>query len=348
MSGISQRMNGVYQGVVALLGVSMMVVSTAPLDAAEALQWKFSAGDAQSLVLKEDNDIAVNLNGIEVAAEFGLALFLTREVKSVDSDGNAVLDQHVDRIIVDLFTPFTGEFKYDSQSEETPESPMWQFIGPVFENLIGQTIVTKVTPNGEMVDFQLPEKLVKAMAALEENEGEGDDDDGDGRRGGGGPPGQMMAILFGGGLSEATIRDLVSQTIIVLPENGTDASWKSTTVTPMQPIGQRSTTFNYQRTDADDGSVEIAFDTDVGFELAELEDIDVELEITESEGSGTIAFDANTGRATGMKRTQFVVFEGIIGGSQDILQEVSTSTVLAETASPGVDPEADNETGSAE
>jgi hypothetical protein len=316
---------GMLAALIACLGVT-------EVQAGKALKWKFKPGEKlnYALVRKESNNI--NAGGVEFEIQMKQIMDLNWNVKSVAADGTAEIAQTIDRIQLKMNTPFTGDFAYDSKSEEEPEGQIWQMLGPFMEGMVGQEFTMKVAPNGEVSDITLPEKLVTVIKEQAEG-GEG---------GGGGGRSMMM----GGGFSESMIKELISRAVTRLPA-GSDDKWVQEIKTEMGPLGTQVTAVEYAYTGPEKFSNEefpaiaklgknlekIGVATKISMEAAEEEgDLDIEMELTEQEGSGTVYFDADAGRAVFSKLEQKMTMEGDFMGNEFVRDNTAEVVMVMGTS----------------
>lgn len=186
--------------------------------------------------------------------------------------------------------------------------------------MLGQTFSMKVSPAGKVTDIKLPEKLSKAFADQQGGGG--------GRRGLGG----MM-----GGFSESGVKEMIQKAVLPLPEKpvAADAKWNQTFETAMPGAGKQKTevTYSYSGSEQQEGkSLEkIASKIQLTFEPAENSQVDVE--ITEQEGSATIYFDTASGRTIKATGKQKMTME-IAAPNREITREVTETNSIRQGKSP--------------
>lgn len=316
-----------WMGALLVAGAALGLGSAAE---AKELKWKFKEGDKVNYALRQKGDMNINAGGVELEIKTLQIMDLTWTVKAVGSDGTAELTQTVDRMQMKLSTPFTGDFEYDSKNETPPEGQVWQMLGPFMEGMLGQEFTMKISPAGVVSDIVLPAKLTEAMAA----QGEG----------GGGGRGMMM----GGGFSEESIKELVARAVINFPAGAVSGPWEQKVETKMGPLGTQVTTISYKL----DGEGEaagtkcdkIAMTTELTLEPAaeaegeESEDApDIEMEITEQEGSGSVLFDSAAGRTLQADTVQTMTMEGDFMGNE-FIQERELVTLMVMGTSDALPP----------
>ncbi len=285
--------------------VLVYLTGAAHVRAEQSLQWKFKAGDKINYVLEQGGDINVNASGVEFDVMLNQTMDTTWNVASVAADGTADIGLTVDRLQLMMNTPFTGEFKYDSKDGKEGEGQVWQMIGPYVKNIIGEQISLKMKPTGEVLEVKLPDKLVEALSS--------------GRGGGGGGARSMM---MGGGFGAETVKELIGQAIVRLPAEAVadNATWQANYETKMGPIGTQKSTFNYSyqgmQKKAAKELAKIGLSTELTFEPAQNEELDMEMEMTEQSGSGSVLFDPEAGRTVESTAKQKVVMEGDFMGNE--------------------------------
>lgn len=304
----------------ALTAVVVVVASAAAARAEQALAWKFKVGDKAQYVLVQESNILIDANGVEFDVEMNQTLDLTWTVKSVADDGTAELVQTVDRVIMKMATPFTGEFSYDSASGQDGEGQVWEMMGPLIKGMVGAEFTMKVTPAGEVTDIELPQGLGRALRG-----------GGRGGRGGG-----FSAMMMGGGFSEESIKEIIQRSFVLLPSGAAadGAQWSQTFVANMGPLGKQTTAIQYTLEGCDEatGLVRIGSTTELSMEAPENADFDIVMELTEQDGKGFVLFDAEAGRAVESRHEQSLVIEGEFQGNEIIQERESRTTVKLGTS----------------
>lgn len=314
----------------ALVAVAAAVCLSAATASAKTLRWKFKAGDKMQYSLSNKSINEIDAGGFQLTASVKMIFDLGWTVENVASDGTASLAQNVDRLQLrlQLPPPIDIDFQYDSKSTETPEGQIWERMGPMLEALKGGKFTLKVSPTGEIAELKVPEALAKVIEDQKAEAAEG---------GGGGGGGGGFFQMLGVGLSEETIKSLMSQALCSLPKDDAAASagWDYTDAMEMGPIGTMKTKYKYTTggsEQADGKSVEkINATSEVTFEPKEEgdSDVDVFLELADQSGKGSVLFDAAAGRAVSSTFEQKVTMEGDFMGNE--FERTNTQTTILVT-----------------
>ncbi len=119
------------------------------------LRWHFQEGASYKgrTVFRVKNEIK-GPKGTFVT-EIHQDLQMTVRVRSVASDGSAVLEETVDRIVLRIVVP-GGGFTYDSDKGDMPAEPAVQQTVAALKPLVGATAVAKVDARGTVLERKLP------------------------------------------------------------------------------------------------------------------------------------------------------------------------------------------------
>lgn len=309
------------------LVVALVAANTARAD--KTLKWKFKEGDKANYALKQKADILIDANGVEFDIKVGQIMDLTWNVKSVASDGTVELGQTVDRVQLKMSTPFTGEFVYDSKDEaNAPTGEIWDRMGGPIKALVGGEFQIKLKANGKVEEIKLPEKLAELLKE---------------QSGGGG----AQAMMMGGGLfSESAIKQVIEQSILTLPDAGVadGATWNKHLENKLGPIGTQKfdTTLTLAGVEKRGAAelTKIDTKTEMKFEPNPDSDADIEMEVTEQSGKGSVLFDAEKGRVIESSNEQKMTLEGDFMGNE-FAQEITLTLLLVQGTSDDLpkDPE---------
>jgi hypothetical protein len=146
------------------LTLVLMLASSAR--AADPLTWTFTPGAKHRYRLTQDMTTSIDLGpGGEVDAKTSQVLDLTWTVAEVNDDGNAVLKQKIDRIQLTMDAPGAGgEVTFDSQSPDEPQG-FAAMIAPLLKETVRSECTLTMTPRGKVVGVDIPESLVRTLAA---------------------------------------------------------------------------------------------------------------------------------------------------------------------------------------
>jgi Family of unknown function (DUF6263) len=305
--------------VAALATLALFCTTTARAD--NTLRWKFKAGETLNYVMDRQTDMKIDLSGSLIEIKSGMTFDTTWKVKSVADDGTAELEQTVDRIQMKMDSPLGGGLDYDSKKPGSGQGQAWEMIGPTIEAIVGQTFTLKATATGQVSDIKLPEKLAEHLGKQADGAGGGG-----GRRRGGGGMGGMM-----GGLNESSIREMITRSIVPLPEKpvSPDVNWTQNFEEKMMGAGVKKTEVTYSTSEkmSSDGHEiqKIAAKSDITFEPAEESQVDIEIE--EQEGDMAIYFDVKAGRTLKAEGNQKQVI-AITAPNREITQEVEEKVTV--------------------
>ena len=125
------------------------------------LKWKFQQGQKLNLQLAQDMTIAIAVQGQAINQKIQMGMDLAWDVKQVDSQGVATIDQKFSRIRMTMEMPF-GKLQVDTNNEEHegPAAQIAEQLKPLTEGVITQ----KLSPSGEVLEVKLDEKATAALA----------------------------------------------------------------------------------------------------------------------------------------------------------------------------------------
>lgn len=126
------------------------------------LKWKFQQGQKLNLQLAQDMTISIAVQGQAINQKIQMGMDLVWDVKQVDSQGVATIDQKFTRIRMTMEMPF-GKLQVDTNAEnaEGPAAQIAQQLKPLTEG----TITQKLSPSGQVLEVKLDEKATEALAA---------------------------------------------------------------------------------------------------------------------------------------------------------------------------------------
>lgn len=308
-----------------IVALTLVLATASTAQAAKQLRWKFKEGEKLPYALAQRANILIDANGIEIDIKIRQSMDVTWTVKSVASDGTAEISQKVDRVQLKMSTPFTGEVGYDSQKpDEKPGPEIWDRLGKPIEAMLGGEFTIKITPTGKVTELVMPESLLEALKS----------------QGGGGGQGMMMS---GGMFTESTIRQTIEQAVTLLPEEAAKEGtvWERE-LENKTPIGTQkiAVTYSYGGSEQKDGKTleKINAKNELTFVPNEDSEVDIEMEISEQEGTGEIFFDAEAGKTINAKNKQTLTMEGDFMGNE-FAQEIEMTLLLAQGTSDNLPPE---------
>jgi hypothetical protein len=217
--------------------------------------------------MKMTMDVAGKLQTIDM----NQTMDMQWKIADVDSaNGDANMAQTVERMRMNSDGGPIGTIKYDSASGEAPSTPYGRALADVFKKLIGQEFGVHMKATGKIDEVTVPESLVASL---------------------------KQSGTAGNALDEATLKQLMTQSAITLPENPIRQgdSWDSVQQVEMAfgtvNVNSRLT---YQGIDPGTGHAKIGMVPNIT--LTPKQGATVDLTLTRTEGTGVILFDAGRGR----------------------------------------------------
>lgn len=192
--------------------LALLVLLAGATDArsAEPLRWKFAKGQVHNYTVSQTMKTKSEINGQTVETSSTQKMTMTWEVKDVDAQGNASMEQTIRRVVMEVGSP-QGKVGVDTESKEAPEGPAAQ-LKTMFGALVGTPIKVKMTPRGEFSDVVIDPKMFETFKNM------------------GGPMGNMF--------NEKALKEMTTQATLVLPEKALAKgdSWNSSKKLEL-PIG---------------------------------------------------------------------------------------------------------------
>lgn len=238
------------------LGITVVAVwlsLAAPAFSQVEFRWKFREGDTKNMEMTQE--IVHELNGKRT--ETAQTLWLRWHVKKVDEKGLADVEQSVRRMKMAV----DSQVVIDTDDPEPQENDTP--IAARLRSLMRVRFIAETTPRGEIIDVQFdPEVLDRLRDQL--------------------------------GLNETTVRQTFTQESLLFPGRPLDvgATWSSTAVTPIEGIGEITTTTTYQYVGDDtiDGAKLSKFKVTPAFQINE-----TARALVRQEGDSTLWFDRERG-----------------------------------------------------
>lgn len=249
---------------------------TAACPAAEPLRWKFAAGDTSSYVtaLKIDMSVSAKTGDVQVATE--QIMDITWRIEEVTPDGDAKIRQHVERIRLKMSLTGSETVAYDTAVGDIPKGLATKFTRILDAMTDGDFVIT-MTPRGEVIAAQAPQKLLEELKFSPDPNAMGDLSTPDG------------------------IRGLIMQSLITLPESGLEPgnAWQSQ-AKMKNPLGgvdpQVVTTYTFAGTKDVDGQPFAAIKMSPKVMDATDQEGQYQLEVKDQKSDGEFLFDRDRGR----------------------------------------------------
>jgi hypothetical protein len=143
----------------------ILAASTQSTRASESPRWNFEPGDSQRYRMAQAMAMTTDLDdgGRKTHAIMNTIDF-TGTVDSVRDDGAAAIKQKVDRVRISIADSGKRALAYDSQLEDQPRGfPATSAL--LLRALTDAEFTVTMTPRGKIEDVEIPEAVVKAIAA---------------------------------------------------------------------------------------------------------------------------------------------------------------------------------------
>jgi len=241
------------------------------LSAQEQLAWRFTPGESLNYIVNQNMEMSMDVASKKQTIVMNQTMEMRWKIADVDpGSGDVNMAQSVERVQMDSQGGPIGTIKFDSASGEVPETPYGRAMAEVFKKLIGEEFSVRMKSTGKIDQVTVPSSLI---AALKQNG------------------------TTGSALDEATLKQLMTQSAITLPEKPIQPNdtWDSVQQVEM-PIGTMTvqSKLTYQGIDARTGYAKIGMIPTIS--LTPKQGAPVNLTLTKTEGTGLLLFDAARGR----------------------------------------------------
>ena len=251
--------------------IIVLAGGTSIASAQEQLSWRFTPGESLNYVVQQNMVMTMDAAGKQQIIEMHQTMDMRWKIADVDAgSGDVNMSQTVERMRMTSEGGPIGAVNYDSASNEVPGTPYGRALADVFKKLIGQEFGVHMKSTGKIVEVAVPESLVASL---------------------------KQSGTTGNALDEATLKQLMTQSAITLPEKPIQPndSWDSVQQVEMAfgtvIVKSRLT---YQGIDPDTGYAKIGIIPSIS--VAPKQGATVDLTLTGTEGTGVLLFDAARGR----------------------------------------------------
>lgn len=269
--------------------VALSVPASLCRAADEPIRWKFTAGEVLDFELNQDMIMNIQAGPAQqMSTTAQQSMNMHWNIKSVDGEGNALIEQRFDRIQLKMTVPGGQGLVYDTDSEE-PATGMAAMIAPTMEAMTAGSFTFKMTPRGEVSDVQFSEELKNAVKN--------------------GPGGEA------GGIEQ--FKSMVSQVAFTLPENAPKPgdTWKTTIAVNNPAGGSQSveTTYTFDGTREADGTTFAVIKPSMNMQLAK--NAMMEMKMKEQKTDGEVLFDLQAGRLHSMSVNLNITMDMVAQGA---------------------------------
>jgi hypothetical protein len=310
------------------LGLPFVIATVAAASAhsQEPLRWKFKAGER--LAYDSAQDMTIDVAGVQ-GGNFQMRteqqLNLIWDVVSVDEQGNARIQQKLDRVRLKMTGPAAGQqvaegvkknetVEYDSQAKDPPIGGA-AMAAAMFEPMMKENFELTVTPRGEVKDVKVPPAVLELVKRNPE------------------------IAKMGEMATDAGVQKMLMQEIVVLPEAAPKEgeTWSTQMEMPIPVVGKQTieTSYTYQGTKDVDGKQQATIAAKRTVKYDEPKGGAIQVAIKEQTSDGETLFDVTEGRLNTAELNQQITIEAT-GGGQAITQKLdqkSTVTVRPAEAS---------------
>jgi hypothetical protein len=280
-----------------VIGLGLLASGLAPTRAAESLLLRLDleAGDTHRFAMSLDQRMKIEVGAMGTQNnENSMSLDYTFRVTDVAEDGTMTIEGVYERIRAELRT-MGNEIAFDTAADAASDedNPL-----SMLRDLVGKTLVFKVSPLGRVLEVEGFEELFEEMRA----------------RVGQDPATSGAADLIESSFDEDSLKTMCQQSLIVFSEDavGVGETWESNVETAnpaMGPIDTRATfELRGPATRNEKECVELGMSMTMSFGdemplLTQLRDsfaqqgmeIDLDMEMDQLAGNGTIWVDPDTG-----------------------------------------------------
>jgi hypothetical protein len=277
-----------------LLALALVLAFAAHAHAADPVTWKFTPGEKNRYRLTQNMTMSMNIGaGGQVDSKTSQIMDMTWAVAELKDDGSAVLKQKIDRIRMTMEAPGAGgTTEFDSQSTDEPQG-FAAMVAPLLREMTRGEFTLTMTPRGKITDVEVPEGLVRALAAAP----------------GAGAMGELTT-------SEG-FKKMVSGVSFELPETLEAGAEHTTTAEIANPVlGQQviKTTYRYVGPKDVEGRTFEAFAPTIEITFAGTES--AKAEITDQTSEGEMLFNREAGRLESSQMDQSMKLVLTIGAQK--------------------------------
>ncbi len=251
--------------------IMVLISSASIVSAQEQLAWKFAPGESLKYVVKQNMNMTMVAANKTQTIAMNQTMDMRWKIADVDaSTGDATMSQTIDRVQMNSQGGPFGVFEYDSAGDKVPESPLGKTMAEVFRRMIGEEFGVHMKTTGKIDQVTIPQSLIDGL---------------------------KKAGSAGNALDETTLKQMMTQSAITLPEKTLNSGDKWDSVQQVE-LGFGTMTvkseLTYQGIDPSTGHAKIAMIPVISVEPKP--GADVTLTLTKSAGTGIVLFDIAKGR----------------------------------------------------
>jgi len=304
-------------GLLALCALAAIAATTSVARAQEPLRWKFKVGD--KLDYDTAQNMEINVTGTpqgDIKMTTDQQMDLKWEVVEVNDQGEAKVQQKVDRIQMKMSAPMGQGFEYDSQAKEPPVGSA-AMAASMFQPMTKGTFEFTITPRGEVKDVKVPEEVLAVIKNT--------------------PQAAQMGDLA----TPEGIQKMMMQEMMVLPEKAPAAgeTWSTKTEVAIPVVGKQTveTTYTFTGMKEVEGKQYAAIQAQRKMNFAKTENQQMQLNMKDQSSDGEVLFNVSEGRLGTSTLNQNITMEAMVAG-QTIVQKMDQKSSV--TVKPtGSEPE---------
>lgn len=238
--------------------------------AQDQLVWKFRTNEKLTYQVTQQMETVANFGGNETRQTLGQAMNMSWNVLSAAANGDAIINQVVERIRMEMEGGPGAKISYDSNNKEQSDNPAVNQMGAVFQKIVGQDFKITMKANGKVQHVDIPKALMDAV--------------------------KNSAAGASQALDEETLEEMMKQSAVTLPDNPvkTGDTWTSKQTVPL-PFGKMSinSTMTYVEQDKNGDAI---IDVVPTITVLPADDALVKVILNNSTGRGRVTFDIENGR----------------------------------------------------
>ena len=271
--------------------------------AQDQLVWKFRTNEKLNYQVTQQMETVANIGGNETRQTLGQAMNMSWNVLSQSAEGNAVINQVVERIRMEMESGPGAKISYDSNNKEKSDNPGVNAMGAIFQKIVGQDFKISMNGNGKVTSVVIPPELMEAV--------------------------ENSAAGASQALDKDTLKEMMKQSAVTLPDKAVKAgdTWTSTQKVPL-PFGEMniSSTMTYvERNENGDAVIDVV----PKITVLPAENAAVRVSLNNSSGRGRVTFDIVNGRVLKSELALSMKMDmEIVSQKQKFTQTINQKTVM--------------------
>lgn len=271
--------------------------------AQESLVWKFRPNEKLNYQVSQQMETLSNFGGNETRQTLGQAMNMSWNVLSAAANGDAVINQVVERIKMDMEGGPGSKISYDSDKNDASDNPAVKAMGAVFQKIVGQKFEIGMKANGKVESVKIPQELIDAI--------------------------QNSAAGASQALDRDTLEKMMKQSAVTLPDKevAIGDSWSSQQSVPL-PFGKMSINSKMTFVKKDDQGNAV-IDVIPSVTVVPAENSAVKVTLGNSTGRGRVTFDIDRGRVLKSELVLSMKMDmEIVSQKQKFSQTINQKTIM--------------------